>query len=89
MIGLRHQDTDVPPDHLLGVIAEYLFRRRVEAFDDAGIVDGNDTVDDVIEWAQQKGQSGEAQLRPAWVNIDGVYQVVMPGSPFYPEEVDS
>ena len=49
----------------------------------------HDTVDGVIEWARHKGQSGEAQLRPAWVNIDGVYQVVMPGSPFYPEEVDS
>lgn len=49
----------------------------------------HDTVDEVIAWARQKGQSGEAQLRPAWVDIDGVYQVVMPGSPFYPDEVDS
>ena len=49
----------------------------------------HDTVDEVIAWARQKGQSGEAKLRPAWVDIDGIYQVVMPGSPYYPEEVDS
>jgi 8-oxo-dGTP pyrophosphatase MutT (NUDIX family) len=49
----------------------------------------HDNVDEVVAWARQRGQSGEARLRPAWVDIDGVYQVVMPGSPFYPDEVDS
>ena len=46
------------------------------------------TVDEVIEWAEKKGQSGEAQLRPAWVEIDGIYQVVMPGSAYYPDDPD-
>jgi len=35
VVGFRHQHLDVAPDHLRARIAEQLFRRRVEGFDDA------------------------------------------------------
>ena len=49
----------------------------------------HDSVDAVIEWAREKGKSGVAKLLPAFVEIDGKDQVVLPGSPHYPQDFDT
>jgi 8-oxo-dGTP pyrophosphatase MutT (NUDIX family) len=47
-----------------------------------------DTVDEIVDWARQKESSGIARLLPAFVNINGKDQIVLPGSPHYPQNVD-
>ena len=49
----------------------------------------HDTVDAVVEWAREKGRSGIAKLLPAFVEIDGKSQVVLPGNPHYPQDFDT
>lgn len=49
---------------------------------------GFDTVAEVIDWARNKSRSGVARLLPAFVNINGKDEVVLPGSPCYPEDPD-
>jgi 8-oxo-dGTP pyrophosphatase MutT (NUDIX family) len=48
-----------------------------------------DTVDAVVDWARQQGRSGVAKILPAFVNVDGKDQVVLPGSHHYPLDFDT
>lgn len=46
------------------------------------------SVDEIVKWARARTVSGEARLLPAFVEVDGVDEVVMPGSPHYPTVFD-
>jgi 8-oxo-dGTP pyrophosphatase MutT (NUDIX family) len=48
-----------------------------------------DSVESVIEWARERGKSGVARMLPAFVEIDGKDQVVLPGNPHYPADIDT
>jgi hypothetical protein len=48
VVGLRHQHLDVPPDHLLGLIAEDLHRGAIEAADRTVGVDRDQPIDNGI-----------------------------------------
>jgi 8-oxo-dGTP pyrophosphatase MutT (NUDIX family) len=48
-----------------------------------------ETVADIVAWARLRGESGEARLLPAFVEVDGKDTVVMPGDPLYPEVFDT
>lgn len=43
-----------------------------------------DTVESMLEWAQECSEAGVGCYRPAIVIVDGCQQVVMPDSPLYP-----
>ncbi|MBT8078807.1 MAG: NUDIX domain-containing protein [Gammaproteobacteria bacterium] len=45
-------------------------------------------VDGVVQWARSRLESGIAQQLPAFVTVNGKNMVVMPGSPYYPEDFD-
>ena len=47
-----------------------------------------ETIEDIVAWARKRGESGDAQLLPAFVEVDGRDTVVMPGDPHYPMEID-
>ena len=43
-------------------------------------------VSEIVDWAQQRSESGIAQLLPRFVKIDGKDRIVMPGDLHYPED---
>lgn len=45
-------------------------------------------VSDIIEWARLRGSTGAARKLPAFVTVKGKDMIVMPGSPYYPEDFD-
>ncbi len=47
-----------------------------------------DSVEDIVQWAKQRSTSGAARLLPAFVEVNGRDEVVMPDSPHYPSEFD-
>ena len=44
--------------------------------------------DGIIEWARARLESGAAKQLPAFVTVNGKDMVVMPDSPYYPEDFD-
>lgn len=44
------------------------------------------SVDDIVEWADERQRSGVARVLPAIVEIDGRDKVLLPGDPRYPAE---
>lgn len=48
-----------------------------------------DNIEGIVNWAKRRGDSGEAQLLPAFVEVAGKEMVVMPGDPHYPSEFDT
>ena len=71
-IGLRHQQPDVVPDHLVGGIAEHPLGGMVETLDDAAIIDGDDAVHRRIQnrpvafqsFGQRGGVLGNGRAHP-------------------------
>ena len=48
-----------------------------------------ETVEQIVDWARERIETGEARLLPAFVEIDGKDTVVMPGNEHYPVDFDT
>ncbi len=48
-IRFGHQHLDIAPDHIADFIAKHLDRRRIDRSDDAGVIDGDDAVQNVVQ----------------------------------------
>ena len=46
------------------------------------------TVEQIVDWAIPRAASGIARQLPAFVTVKGKDMVVMPGSPYYPDDID-
>jgi hypothetical protein len=44
-VGLRHHHPDIPTENFGGTVAEQAFGGRIEGFDQALLVDGDDPID--------------------------------------------
>ena len=42
----------------------------------------------IVEWAKSRAETGIAKQLPAFVTVKGKGMVVMPGSPYYPDDYD-
>lgn len=54
-VGPGHQHRDISPDDFLRPVAEYLFRRRAQGFNESIIVDGDDGVGRVVDDGAKTG----------------------------------
>lgn len=50
---------------------------------------GFGSIGEIIAWAKTRSETGIARQLPAFVTVRGKDMVVMPGSPYYPDDVDA